>query len=74
MARVQTVRNPAGERAVSNEEGETFGATASKQRREKWQVRGCQGHDEATQRGFERGRKNTILETEARAGPVCVDK
>lgn len=30
VARVQTVRNPAGERALSNGEAETFGATMSK--------------------------------------------
>lgn len=33
VAWVQTVRNPAGERALSNEEGEPFSATASKQLR-----------------------------------------
>lgn len=41
VARVQTVRNPAGDRAVSNEEGEPFSATASKQQqpwREKWRL------------------------------------
>lgn len=33
VAWVQTVRNPAGERALSNEGGEPFSATASKQLR-----------------------------------------
>lgn len=39
---VQTVRNPAGEIAISNEEGEPFSATVSKQAwqwKQKWQVR-----------------------------------
>lgn len=40
VAWVQTVRNPAGEREVSNEEDEPFSATASKQQRKKWLVRG----------------------------------
>ncbi len=83
VARVQKVRNPAGERAVRSEESLALQCCsvkttdAKKGKSDRLDRRRSQGHDEATQRGFGKNRKSKkkpYQKLRLRARLVCLDK